>query len=168
MDELCIKFHPEKCIQCHACEAACKSWRQLEPGVKLRRVHCLWQGSFPDTTLSTLTVSCMHCTVPACMTQCPTDAIYKRLEDGAVLVDRERCTGCRKCAKACPIAAPQFGGDGKMQKCDNCITGPKAADGPPACVMTCPTQALEPILLTADEKAAEEAATIEKYRLMVQ
>jgi nitrate reductase beta subunit len=45
---------------------------------------------------------CNHCTYPACLAACPRNAIYKRPEDGIVLIDQERCRGYRKCEEACP------------------------------------------------------------------
>jgi nitrate reductase beta subunit len=45
---------------------------------------------------------CNHCTYPACLAACPRTAIYKRPEDGIVLIDQERCRGYRKCVEACP------------------------------------------------------------------
>jgi len=45
---------------------------------------------------------CNHCTYPACLAACPRNAIYKRPEDGIVLIDQERCRGYRKCVEACP------------------------------------------------------------------
>jgi nitrate reductase beta subunit len=45
---------------------------------------------------------CNHCSYPACLASCPRDAIYKRPEDGIVLVDQERCRGYQKCVEACP------------------------------------------------------------------
>ncbi len=45
---------------------------------------------------------CNHCSYPACLAACPRKAIYKRDEDGVVLIDQERCRGYRKCVEACP------------------------------------------------------------------
>ena len=160
MSELGFVFKSENCIQCHACEAACKSWRHLENGVSWRRVHCLWHGSFPDTTLSTLSVSCMHCAEPACAGNCPTGAISKSEDDGVVRCDRTLCTGCRKCYDICPVGAPQFGSDGLMQKCDMCASGPfSGLDGTP-CTLACPTYALWMGVQSADEKSALEKTAI--------
>ena len=142
MNELCFAFNKENCIQCHACQSACRSWRQLEQGVNWRRVSNLWHGVYPDISSSTLSVSCMHCSTPACVDACPAGAIGKRVEDGVVLVDASLCSGCRKCGDVCPAGAPQFGADGRMQKCDFCTSGPQAGSSVPVCVMACPTQAL--------------------------
>ena len=51
---------------------------------------------------------CNHCTYPACLAACPRKAIYKRPEDGIVLIDQERCRGYRKCVEACPYKKSMF------------------------------------------------------------
>lgn len=51
---------------------------------------------------------CNHCTYPACLAACPRNAIYKRPEDGIVLIDQERCRGYRKCVEACPYKKAMY------------------------------------------------------------
>jgi len=51
---------------------------------------------------------CNHCSYPACLAACPRKAIYKRTEDGIVLIDQERCRGYRKCVEACPYKKPMY------------------------------------------------------------
>jgi anaerobic dimethyl sulfoxide reductase subunit B (iron-sulfur subunit) len=69
-------------------------------------------------------------------------AIFRRPEDGTVLVNRDMCVGCRSCELACPIGAPKFPEDGKMAKCDLCYI--RRDNGmKPACVSICPTGALD-------------------------
>jgi anaerobic dimethyl sulfoxide reductase subunit B (iron-sulfur subunit) len=131
----------ERCVQCHACEVACKGANYIELGVKWRRVIHAWVGEYPDLTDRNLSVSCHHCAEPACMEVCPVGAITKREKDGVVLVDREACIGCRACAAACIYHAPQFGADKTMQKCTFCVDRIDAGDEP-ACVSTCPGEAL--------------------------
>jgi anaerobic dimethyl sulfoxide reductase subunit B (iron-sulfur subunit) len=127
-----------RCIQCRTCEVACKSANNIEPGVKWRRVIETWGGNYPDVTRTFFSLACMHCEEPACIAICPTGAIRKRVEDGIVVVDKDKCNGCQDCFTACPYDVPQFGKDGKMQKCDYC-TGIARE---PACVESCPAEAL--------------------------
>jgi anaerobic dimethyl sulfoxide reductase subunit B (iron-sulfur subunit) len=131
----------DRCVQCHACEVACKAYNDVESGIKWRQVVGMWAGHYPDLIHRTISYSCMHCGKPSCMDACPAEAISKREENGIVVVDRGRCNGCEACAEACPFGVPQFGQDGIMQKCDLCSD--RLAQGKqPVCVETCPAEAL--------------------------
>lgn len=131
-------YDVSRCVQCHTCEVACKSVRDIEPGIKWRRVTETWSGEFPNVTRVFFSAACRHCGKPACVAVCPTGAITKRAEDGIVVVDRDKCNGCQDCLPACPFGVPQFGADGIMQKCDFCIESGRE----PACVVSCPAEAL--------------------------
>jgi len=113
----------------------------VELGVKWRRVIHVWVGEYPKLTDRHLSIACQHCAEPACLEVCPVGAITKREKDGIVLVDRETCIGCRSCAEACIYHVPQFGNDRTMQKCTFCVERIDAGDEP-ACVATCPGEAL--------------------------
>ncbi len=64
---------------------------------------------------------CNHCTYPACLAACPRKAIYKRVEDGIVLIDQKRCRGYRKCVEACPYKKPMYRGTTRVsEKCIGC------------------------------------------------
>ena len=135
-----IEFRGELCIACHACELACQSWRETEPGIKWRRILPTEGGRFPATALRFRALACVHCPDPACAAACPTGAIRTEA-DGAVVVDRGLCVGCRACEAACGLGVPQFGADGTMQKCDLCH-GLEPEDVRYSCVRMCPTGAL--------------------------
>jgi anaerobic dimethyl sulfoxide reductase subunit B (iron-sulfur subunit) len=131
-------FNADRCVQCRACEVACKSAHNVETGQKWRRGIEIWEGEFPDITRTFFSLVCMHCGKPACEEVCPSGAIIKRAEDGIVVVDKDKCTGCQDCYSACPYHVPQFGDDSTMQKCDFCIE--RGLE--PVCVAVCPTEAL--------------------------
>ncbi len=158
-----ILFDAEKCVQCHGCETACKSWRGLPPGVRYRQVFNIWVGRYPEITSSSLSLACLHCVNPACLAACPTEAISKRDQDGRVMVDASLCVGCRMCAKACPFGVPQFGNDGIMYKCDLCFEHPTANRIPP-CVATCPWKALRMEEVTVEEKYNIETTVLRILR----
>lgn len=64
---------------------------------------------------------CNHCSYPACLAACPRQAIYKRPEDGIVLVDQEQCRGYRKCVEACPYKKVMYRGNTRIsEKCIGC------------------------------------------------
>jgi Fe-S-cluster-containing dehydrogenase component len=91
--------------------------------------------------------SCLHCAEPDCVTVCPTGASYKRAEDGIVLIDEDKCIGCKLCSWACPYGAREFDDDaGVMKKCTLCIDriyndNLAPAERVPACVAVCPVGA---------------------------
>jgi len=80
---------------------------------------------------------CEHCLNPACMASCPSGAIYKRSEDGIVLVDQQRCRGWRQCITGCPYKKIYFNHkSGKAEKCTLCY--PRVEVGlPTVCAETC-------------------------------
>lgn len=140
-----VIFHSDVCIQCHACQMACKMWRGTERGIYFRRIVPVWERDDSlGVCLKTRCVACAHCDHPLCVRACPTGAICKRSDDGIVVVDEQLCTGCGACAAACPFAVPQIGADGRMKKCDLCESQTVTQDGgAPSCVRACPTGALE-------------------------
>ncbi len=91
--------------------------------------------------------SCLHCEQPACVTVCPTGASYKRAEDGIVLIDEDKCIGCKLCSWACAYGAREYSAvEGVMKKCTLCIdriynTQLPESERQPACVQACPTKA---------------------------
>ena len=157
-----ISFLKEKCVQCHGCEIACKSWRGVESGVRWRRVDNIWHGTYPNVKSTSASIGCMHCADPACIAVCPEDAIEKRPGDGIVVVDKDACSGCQDCFEACPFNVPQFGADGTMQKCDLCLTEIDVNSESPPCVTTCPTQALVFGTMKRKEKIAAEESMIQE------
>jgi len=80
---------------------------------------------------------CNHCTYPACLASCPRGSIYKRPEDGIVLVDQGRCRGYQECVKACPYKKVFYNPlTGTSEKCIACF--PKIEQGlQPQCFVNC-------------------------------
>jgi DMSO reductase family type II enzyme iron-sulfur subunit len=95
-------------------------------------------GDYPNSYFFYLQMICMHCTNPACLAACPRQVIYKRLEDGIVLIDQDRCNGYRFCMEACPYKRIYFNHSQKVsQKCVLCF--PRIEQGvAPACFRQCP------------------------------
>ena len=80
---------------------------------------------------------CNHCLNPSCVASCPSGAIYKRGEDGIVLVNQNKCRGWRMCVTACPYKKTYYNwNSGKSEKCILCF--PRMETGQvPACMHTC-------------------------------
>jgi anaerobic dimethyl sulfoxide reductase subunit B (iron-sulfur subunit) len=136
MEQWGFLIDTQSCVGCKACEIACKNRNHLGVGPRLRRVSTIESGEFPDTVVTNISLACMHCGKPACVAVCPTGALFKRSQDGVVIVDRTKCIGCHYCFFACPFGVPQYADDGTMVKCDLC-TDRREVGLEPACVQTC-------------------------------
>jgi nitrate reductase beta subunit len=72
---------------------------------------------------------CNHCSYPACLAACPRKAIYKRPEDGIVLIDQKQCRGYRKCVEACPYKKSMYRGNTRVsEKCIACYPRVEGSD----------------------------------------
>ena len=98
-------------------------------------------GQYPNSYFFYLPRLCAHCTRPACVEACPHDAIFKREDDGIVLIDEELCQGDRSCIGACPYKKIYFNPRREIsQKCIGCF--PRVDHGvAPSCVRSCPGRA---------------------------
>lgn len=152
----------DTCVGCQACVTSCKEWNtgghmapltDLDPyggsvdGVWFNRVHTYEHQTEAGGRTVHFPRSCLHCSEPACVTVCPTGASYKRTSDGIVLVDEDKCIGCKLCSWACPYGAREFDvAVGVMKKCTLCVDriyndNLPQEDRIPACVAACPTGA---------------------------
>ncbi|WP_432560027.1 nitrate reductase subunit beta [Granulicoccus sp. GXG6511] len=95
------------------------------------------QHAYEQTFMFYVPRICEHCLNPSCMASCPSGAIYKRAEDGIVLVDQDRCRGWRQCVTGCPYKKIYFNHrTGKAEKCTFCY--PRLEVGlPTVCAETC-------------------------------
>ncbi len=94
-------------------------------------------GEFPNSWFFYLPRICNHCSDPGCLAACPRGAIFKRDQDGVVLVDQSRCEGLRYCIAGCPYKKVYFNPRTfKSEKCILCF--PRVEKGlPPACAQQC-------------------------------
>ncbi|HTY98543.1 MAG TPA: 4Fe-4S dicluster domain-containing protein [Rhodocyclaceae bacterium] len=142
------------CVGCNACMAACAMENQTPvwKGKWRTYVHDKEIGVTEQVRRRFFPRLCNHCSNPPCLTVCPTGATHQR-PDGIVLVDPDRCMGCRACAMACPYdaryevtyadieAGEAFYGElqrqsPSMDKCSFCAH--RVEKGmKPACVETC-------------------------------
>ena len=156
----------DRCIGCDACVVACKLEHNLPPypvepplsepeGPKLIRVYQVGPEIHDDEVYQYfLAISCMHCDDAPCIKACPRSAIYKDAETGVILVNEDKCIGCKFCLWVCPYGAPQFH-DGKLNLCDLCLhrLGEGREKGrQTACEAACQARAIH--VGSADEIAA--------------
>ncbi|MCL4299861.1 MAG: 4Fe-4S binding protein [Anaerolineae bacterium] len=128
-----------RCLGCQACVAACKTGNQLRQDVKYITISEKSWGKFPALHSVIENKRCYHCAEAACVSVCPTSALFK--EDGLTRLERDKCSGCGYCVDACPFGIPKIAGDSLASKCDGCAEVVKAG-GQPWCVKTCPSGAL--------------------------
>jgi sulfite dehydrogenase (quinone) subunit SoeB len=162
MTQMALVIDLNVCVGCQACVTSCKEWNtsgeagslaDFRPydddpsGTFFNRVQTYETGEFPNTDTIHFPKSCLHCEDPPCVPVCPTGASYKRKEDGLVLVDYDRCIGCKYCSWACPYGAREIDEQRhEMTKCTLCADrihneALPERDRKPACVLACPTSA---------------------------
>ena len=150
----------KKCIGCHACANACKAAHGTPPGVTRSHVTREVEGTYPGARKEIVPMLCMHCENPPCVEACAVEGATFKRDDGIVVVDKEKCIGCKACIAACPYGARYFretedgyfGSElnayeevmyptmpkGSVDKCTFCVERIDAGDGvPQACVAAC-------------------------------
>jgi Fe-S-cluster-containing dehydrogenase component len=102
----------KRCIGCYSCAVACKQEHFLPPGMFWNRLLIGESGKFPSVTKLIYPVNCNHCREAICVKVCPTRATTRR-PDGIVIIDPDKCVGCRYCVVACPYQQrTYYGSDG--------------------------------------------------------
>ena len=129
--------------------------------VMLRGITEKVRLEFEQTFMFYLPRICEHCLNPACVASCPSGAMYKRAEDGIVLVDQDGCRGWRMCVSGCPYKKVYFNHrTGKAEKCTFCY--PRVEAGlPTVCAETCVGRLRYIGLFLYDADAVLAAASVE-------
>lgn len=139
-----------KCYGCHSCSVSCKAESNVRLGGFRSWVNYAEKGKYPDVKRFFLPRLCNHCQNSPCEKVCPTKATYKRA-DGVVVINKNKCIGCRYCMNSCPYGSRYFNWrkdpsstvartPGVADKCDFCVH--RIDNGvEPACVNTCPANA---------------------------
>ncbi len=151
-EQYAFKVDLDRCTGCKACVSACHSLNGLDE-------HETWRdvGSIHGVDLSgasytqTVTTACHHCADPGCLNGCPVLAYEKDEETGIVRHLDDQCIGCQYCSLKCPYDVPKYSKSmGIVRKCDMCH-GRLAEGEAPACVQSCPTEAISITIVNTQE-----------------
>ncbi|NTW28445.1 MAG: 4Fe-4S dicluster domain-containing protein [Coriobacteriia bacterium] len=143
---------PARCVQCCNCQISCKDehcdndWSPIAapqgPSQFWIQIREHESATGARVKMERTPVMCQQCANASCMTVCPVGAIYRR-DDGIVIIDPTKCTGCGACNDACPYGAI-YANDklGISQKCTMCAHLLDDGWKQPRCVTSCPSDAL--------------------------
>jgi len=144
----------DACTGCKACVSACHSLNGLEAEEIWREVGFIHGGTAENPYQQTVTTACHHCVEPGCLEGCPVMAYDKDAETGIVRHLDDQCIGCQYCVLKCPYDVPKYSERlGIVRKCDMCV-GRLSAGEAPACVQSCPHEAITITLVERNEVLA--------------
>jgi len=161
MADKAILFDTQRCSACRGCQVACKEWNEREATTTVFTgsyenpktlsantwIRMRFNEVVRDGKLSWLFTrnSCLHCTHASCAIVCPVKAIEPTAE-GFIHINQEWCIGCGACVQSCPFHIPHLDHEGgTAMKCQACTTvglNRLTAGAEPACVKSCPPDAL--------------------------
>jgi len=143
------------CNGCYCCQIACKDehvgndWTpyakpQPDTGQFWLKLNEYIRGTVPKVKMYYIPTLCNHCDKATCISACPVQGAIYRRENGLVIIDPVKCTGCKNCVDACPYGAIYFNEDLNLaQKCTGCAHLLDKGWKEPRCVDACPTEALK-------------------------
>ena len=144
-----------RCNGCYNCQLVCKDehvgndWMpyakpQPDTGQFWMKMNEYVRGTVPKVKMSYVPVLCMHCADAPCIPACPVEGGIYRRDDGLVIIDPKKCTGCMNCVDACPYGCIYFNEDLNLaQKCTGCAHLLDRGWKEPRCVDACPTEAIK-------------------------
>jgi DMSO reductase iron-sulfur subunit len=142
INQIGFTFDLNKCVGCQACHIACSIENDLGYDFSWREINTYNPDQIENLPHYHFSMACNHCREPICMVQCPAQAINKNPENGIVLIDENKCIGCKFCSWVCPFDAPKYNPTKNlMTKCTFCNHRIEESLEP-ACVSICPTDAL--------------------------
>ncbi len=146
---LSVNLH--RCVACHSCELSCSIAHSISKDLigmlsEEKKPHPRIRVEFHAGHSSP--IQCRHCADAPCASVCPVDAISRSDNGTPVLLDLEKCIGCRSCVVACPYGIMEMDPSTLSQKkkkvlpkCDLCLERLEQ-DEIPACASSCPTEAI--------------------------
>jgi len=143
MEEKIIVFDPALCTGCMRCMTTCSTYNFGATSFSKSRIHMIRHEGYAITRMDEeddlifQPLVCQQCDKPYCSYFCPAHAIQRNIDTGAMVIDYDKCIGCRMCIVGCPFGAMRYDPVKKQPfKCQFC-------DGEPQCVRLCPTEALK-------------------------
>ena len=139
-----LSINYQKCTGCRLCELVCSVSHDGISNPARSRIRVMkWEAEGLY-----IPMSCQQCQDAPCMNVCPVKAISREESMARVMVDYDKCIGCRSCVAVCPFGAMSFNTiDRKVFKCDVC-------DGEPQCVRFCDMKAVD--YVNADDVAIDK------------
>ncbi len=127
------------CLGCHLCEYYCAFANSGKDDMvkALKDVGINPRIQIEEKNNICFAVSCRHCEEPLCAKACISGAIT--VDDGVIMIDKEKCVGCYTCILSCPYGAIMPSDEGVVQKCELCVNN---TGGEPACVKGCINNAI--------------------------
>ena len=152
MQDKVLVIDYEKCTGCRLCELVCSVYHTGASNPSRSRIRVIkWE----DSGLY-LPLTCQNCEKPFCTEVCPTKACHRDPKSHTVLIDKDKCIGCKTCIIACPFGAPSFDSVERITvKCDYC-------DGEPRCARFCETGAIK-YLDAAEISGLKQYAAADKF-----
>lgn len=155
-----------KCVGCMDCVVACKTENNVPEGFNRDWITYETIGKFPTLHMEIRSERCNHCDNPPCVYTCPTGASHISDIGGIVLVDYQKCIGCKACIAACPYDARFVHPDGYVSKCTFCEH--RIVQGlDPACVASCPTHCMYFGDLEDPNSEVKKLLNSRKYRVLI-
>lgn len=133
-------IHQDRCIDCELCKRACAETNHVpEYGYRTTILERYVEDAIGQKR-EFVPVLCMHCNNPPCVRACPVKATYKDKENGIVMMNYDKCIGCKTCIEACPYNARYFNEEKHaIDKCNFCFdTRLTKGEKLTACAAACP------------------------------
>jgi len=164
----------KRCIGCDTCVVGCKVENAVGEGDFRLQVLDSNQdpilekpkGVFPNLSQYWVPTMCHHCADAPCVKACPTNTLWRRDEDGLVMLDVDKCVGCMRCGEECPYDALSFDErTGSADKCSACEH--RLEDNQqPSCEVVCPTRAIHFGDINDEASVVGKALRTREYKVL--